>query len=241
MRSPARIEQPIEALVLDLDGTLLDHVGSVRAGLACWLPTMGSSSTDELVGAWFEAEERHFARWQAGEISFAEQRRRRLRDFLTLLGRPVGDDHALDREFEGYRSAYQRAWTGFHDVLPAVTRLAAEQPGLTLAVLTNGAEVHQRAKLTALRLDRLLPTVFTAEALGVAKPAAAAFRTVCEALRVDPNRVLHVGDRYDLDVVAARAAGLQAVHLDREALGPEDEPLRIRTLAELGNLLSSAP
>lgn len=241
MTSPARIDQPIEALVFDLDGTLLDHVGSVRAGLASWLPSLGSSSTDELVGAWFDAEERHFTLWQTGEISFAEQRRRRLRDFLPLLGRHAGDDDALDREFEAYRSAYQRAWAGFDDVLPTLARLAREHPKPIRAVLTNGAEAQQRAKLAALDLDRLLPTVFTAEALGVAKPDPASFHAVCHALRIEPSRVLHVGDRYDLDVVAARAAGLQAVHLDRSNIGPHHEQLRIRTLTELGDLFSSVP
>ena len=155
-------------------------------------------------------------------------------------GKPVTTTRWIG-EFEGYRSAYQRAWVGFDDVLPTITRLAREHPKMVRAVLTNGAEIQQRAKLTALRLDRLLPTVFTAEALGVAKPDPASFQAVCDALRIEPSRVLHVGDRYDLDVVAARAAGMQAVHLDRDGIGPHDEPLRIRALTELGDLLSSAP
>ena len=42
--------------------------------------------------------------------------------------------------------------------------------------------------------------------------------------------MLHVGDLFDLDVLAARAARLRAVHLDRHGRGPLDEPDRITTL-----------
>jgi putative hydrolase of the HAD superfamily len=45
--------------------------------------------------------------------------------------------------------------------------------------------------------------------------------------------VLSVGDRHDLDVLPARAAGLQAVHLDRLDAGPTDEPHRIKSLRDL--------
>ncbi len=236
-----RLEAPIEALILDLDGTLLDHVGSVRAGLTDWLPTLGAASSEELITAWFTAEEEHFSRWQTGAISFAEQRRRRLRDFLPLIGQPVGDDASLDRHFDGYRSAYQRGWQAFGDVLPALRRLDETRPDLPRAVLTNGSDVQQRAKLSVLGLAELLPRVFSAEALGVAKPAAAAYLGVCAELGTEPGRTLHVGDRYDLDVVAARAAGLQAVHLDRDDTGPQDEPLRIRDLTGLLPLISDQP
>jgi putative hydrolase of the HAD superfamily len=61
--------------------------------------------------------------------------------------------------------------------------------------------------------------IFTAEALGVAKPSARAFRAVCDALGLAPDEVLYVGDDYATDVIASRAAGLHAVHLDRHTRG----------------------
>lgn len=76
----------VQAVVLDLDGTLFDHVGSVRAALRAWLPSLGAEATDALVTAWFAAEERHFRAWCSREVSFAEQRRRRLREVLPLAG-----------------------------------------------------------------------------------------------------------------------------------------------------------
>lgn len=41
------------------------------------------------------------------------------------------------------------------------------------------------------------------------------YRTVCREMRVDPGQVAHVGDSWEFDVVAARAAGIRAYHLNR--------------------------
>ncbi|MBA8793757.1 putative hydrolase of the HAD superfamily [Friedmanniella endophytica] len=218
--------EPVEALVLDLDDTLFDHTGSARDALAAWLPGLGAEATPELVDFWFRVEEVHFESWRSGRISFAEQRRRRLRDLLPVLGHPVGTDDELDATFEGFRSRYQACWRPFPDVHPTLARWWRRVP---IAVLTNGSDVQQRAKVAAIGATPYLVDVFTAEALGTPKPDPRSYRTVCAALGVPPERVLHVGDRYDLDVVAARAAGLQAVHLDRSGTGPDPDAVRSLT------------
>jgi putative hydrolase of the HAD superfamily len=225
----------VQAVVFDLDGTLLDHDAAVARALEAWLPLLGVDATEDLVTAWRRAEQQHFPAWRDRRISFPEQRRRRLRDFLPLIGLEAGGDHHLDRLFEGYLACYEAAWTKFDDVDSALALLRAR--GIATAVLTNGTEEQQHAKLAAVGLLAAVGPVLTAEALGVAKPDPAAYLLVCRHLGVDPGAVLHVGDLHDLDVVAARAAGLRAVHLDRVGRGPVDEPCRITSLDELGRHL----
>lgn len=219
------------AVVLDLDGTLFDHASSAWSGLGEWLDALGVAVTDDVVAAWFADEKRHYPAWSDGSISFAEQRRRRLRDVLPLVDRPVGDDAALDATFAGYLACYERCWRAFDDAAPAIAALRAR--GLRTAVLTNGTEHQQRAKLERIGLLEGAGPLFTSEALGVAKPDARTFHLVCEVLGLAPERVLHVGDDHALDVVAARAAGLPAVHLDRAGRAPFDDGARIATLADL--------
>jgi 8-oxo-dGTP pyrophosphatase MutT (NUDIX family) len=101
------------------------------------------------------------------------------------------------------------------------------------AVLTNGTDEQQHAKLKAVGLEGRFGHVFTAERLGAAKPDLSTYRHVCEVLNVDVGSALHVGDSHALDVAAPREAGLHAVHLDRAGAGPSDEPARIRSLREL--------
>ena len=184
-----------------------------------------------LVGAWFEVEDRHFEAWRAGSVTFEEQRRRRLRDFLPLVGRPVGPDDELDAVFAGYLRWYERSWLAFPDVRPAVDGLAAH--GLVLAVLTNGRADQQHAKVRAIGLQGDLAAVLTSEELGVAKPDPEAYLGVCRRLGLAPTEVVHVGDRHDLDVLAARAAGLRALHLDRDGRGVEPPGGRLSSLTEL--------
>src|ERR1019366_739683 len=68
-----------------------------------WLPSYGLSNEDieAVIPLWSDLERRHYPAWRAGEISFQEQRRRRLRDFLPAVGRTV-QAARLDAVFAEY-------------------------------------------------------------------------------------------------------------------------------------------
>ena len=225
----------IDLVVLDLDDTLLDHRGSAERALTTWLPTFDITASPEIIATWFELEERYWAAWLAGRFRLAEARRRRMAGLLTVLGRPGADDAMLDALFARYVEAYEASWFAFPDAIDALAELTGA--GLRAAVLTNGAAAMQRAKVAAIGAAPFLVDVLTAEDLQLAKPDPATFLETCRRLHVAPERALHVGDRYDLDVVAARAAGLRAVHLDRRNAGPHDEPQRITSLWDLPALV----
>jgi putative hydrolase of the HAD superfamily len=150
--------------------------------------------------------------WRQRRITFGEQRRRRLRDFLPAVRVPYADEH-LDAIFAGYLHAYESSWRSFPDVDEALATIAVA--GLAVAVLTNGTTEQQTAKLTRTGLAGRVGPLLTAEDLAVAKPDPEAFRRACARMGLRPAEVLSVGDRYDLDVVPAHAAGLRALHLDR--------------------------
>lgn len=134
---------PVEAVVFDLDDTLFDHTGSTRRALNTRLSALDVVPSASLAEEWFEAEARHFEAWRAGVISLDEQRRRRLRDFLPLIGRPVGTDAALDSVFAVYLHCYEESWQAFDDAWPALDALVAA--GLVVAVLTNGTTVQKES------------------------------------------------------------------------------------------------
>jgi putative hydrolase of the HAD superfamily len=223
-------------VLLDLDGTLVDHESAVEEALRAWLPGLGVAVTGEVIATWSVVQERHLVAWRERRIGFQEQRRRRLRDFLPAVGVSFVDDEVhLDRLFDGYLHRYERAWRAFDDVDDALAAIG--RSGLRVAVLTNGTVEQQTGKLARVGLLGRVGPVYTAEEIGSAKPAAGAYLTACDRLGLPPAAVLNVGDRYDLDVEGARAAGLRAVHLDRTGAGPQREPSRIASLRDLVRFL----
>ncbi len=77
-------------------------------------------------------------------------------------------------------------------------------------------------KLHALGLDNMFETSYAGETLGYLKPATNLFRAVTNDLDVDPNRVLHIGDRKDRDGVAASSAGCQVAILGEQYRSARD-------------------
>jgi putative hydrolase of the HAD superfamily len=212
----AGVRLAFDAVLFDLDDTLFDHTGSATAAVHGWVTELGLTPSQDLIARWFAIERVHFDAWLAGEVSHSEQRRRRLREFLPLLGLvPPDEDAGLDASFATFLGFYQRSWRAFDDARPALELARSNE--LRIGVLTNGSTRQQNAKLAGIGLADLVEVVRTAEDLGVGKPAAEAFRITCSALGADPARTLMVGDNPDVDVAAARLAGLSALHLDRAA------------------------
>jgi putative hydrolase of the HAD superfamily len=70
------------------------------------------------------------------------------------------------------------------------------------------------------------------------KPAPAAFRSACERVGREPRDVIYVGDNLETDALAARAAGLQGVWLDRHGVGTSEHDVRtVRNLEQLARLV----
>jgi 2-haloalkanoic acid dehalogenase type II len=212
-------DDPVTALFLfDLDGTMVDHRGAVLAAIRQVVQgaTSARLPADELVELWWDLERAHMRHYLDGECSFAEQRRRRLRAFLPLLGDPVPGDAGLDAWFaERYLRSYEAAWSCYPDVLPCLEALAGLPGPPRRAVLTNGDPQQQRAKLARFGLLGHFEAVLTSADLGVAKPDPAAFTAACRRLDVSPRHVVSVGDWLEGDVIAATRAGLAAVWVDR--------------------------
>lgn len=206
----------IRAVIFDLDDTLFDHTTSATTAVRNWVTDLGGTPTDELLAQWFEIEQRHFDSWLAGEVSHQQQRRNRLRDFLPLIGRSVPPtEFEQDIAYDSFLTWYGRAWTAFPDARPALE--GARNNGWRIGVLTNGSTLQQNSKLAEIGLADLVDVVSTAQGLGVGKPAPEAYHLTCKALGVEPAESLMIGDNLELDVLAARAAGLTALHLDRAA------------------------
>jgi HAD superfamily hydrolase (TIGR01549 family) len=219
-------------IAFDVDGTLVDLLPAIHAGLAAALDELRAltPAATSLGAAHLQAD---CAAILAGrrDAPIAEVRRAGLA--RTLAGLGVTDPHALDRVAAAFFVARYAGLRLYPDALPALTAL---RPDYTLGVGSNGNSHARRCGLG----DMFAFEVY-AHVDGVPpKPSPAFFARLVAAAGVDPGEIVYVGDSLDDDVVPAAAAGLGTVWLNR--LGaPVPAELRcdavITTLAELVDVL----
>lgn len=226
----------IEAVLFDIDGTLLDHDRAAAAAFGAVLerqaPGLGEERRAAALAEWQRLEELHYSEYLAGAIAVEEQRRRRAAGILGWLGAELGGPDALDRWFADFLDAYRAAWTAFDDVEPVLAQL--ESRGIGLGVITNAVAALQMVKLRALGLEQRLPVFIASSEVGCAKPAPEIFAAGCRALGLQAARVAYVGDRLDTDARGARDAGLLGVWVNRD---PELEAAAdVPTISDLSRL-----
>ncbi|MFB6143316.1 MAG: HAD family hydrolase [Halorientalis sp.] len=112
-----------------------------------------------------------------------------------------------------------------------------------VGLLTDGPSVAQRDKLERLGWSDLFDAVVVTGELAESKPHADAFGAICAELAVEPGATAFVGDRPDVDVAGAGAAGLHPVQVTYPD-GPPRHPAaeatveRARLAADLPDVLA---
>lgn len=213
----------LRAVLFDLDDTLVDQQSAAAAAVVAWAAEHGVE--DQTVSQrWAEVSEVQYGRYARREITFAEQRRERVRGFLGV----EVDDTDADELFAGYLIKYEAGWAAFDDAVPALGR--ARATGLIVAVLTNGDAEQQRAKIQKVGIARHVDVLIASSMLPAGKPDARAFAQALEFLEVGGAEALMVGDSIENDVRGALNAGLDAVLLDRHAAHAGVDLKRIQSL-----------
>ena len=213
-------------MLFDLDDTLVNDKAAARQAVVAWSEALGL--IDPNAGQrWAQISAKHYSRYQRRELTFAGQRRERVRDFLD---RPITDLQA-DRLFTDYLKHYEAGWTVFGDTIATLRR--ARKADLAVAVLTNGDESQQLRKLERLALRSRIDLVVASSSLPAGKPDPRAFRHTLDLLGADASGALMVGDSLENDVLGAQAAGLKAVLLDREGVHAGLDVPRVRSLHDL--------
>ena len=211
----------IRAVLFDVDDTLVDTRGAFRHAFA----TVGDRylsadvTPDELTLTWRADEGGHYRSHTRGEMSHREQRKLRANEIHAIYGGPELDDDAYDVWNEGFEAAFRAGWRAHDDAAACLDALAAA--GIPYGALSNAGVVYQQQKLAASGLERM-PMLVGVDTLGFGKPDPRVFALACERIGFAPANVAYVGDEYDIDAVAAAAAGLRGIWLDRS--GELDSP-----------------
>lgn len=189
----------VRAVVLDLDGTLVDSAADIAAALsdvfeAADLPRVGADAVESALG---------FGAFQL------------VRTVLeTVDPRRAADDAAVAALLERYLVRYAadpaRHSTVYADGVAAVTDL--HRAGVRLGVCTNKDTALSEAVLDAVGLAGLIDVVLGRDAVPHPKPDPRHLLDVLDRLGVAGHEALYVGDN-PIDVAVARGAGTGYRHV----------------------------
>jgi putative hydrolase of the HAD superfamily len=237
------------AVLLDLDGTLLDGSGlpaALRATgerLAAIAPAL---DPDRFVAAhtaawqelWPEVEDE----WMLGLGAGPRIERRAWALALARCG--IDDPDLIGAAERFHRETARAAHRPYADV-PAALR-ALRDAGLRTAIVTNGAAELQRAKLADAALTDAVDLVVVSSEVAAKKPDPAIVDHAVLELGADPRRSWFAGDNLWVDIPAGRSAGLRTAWVNRRArIRPDGAPVPDLEVADLAalvdRLLGQAP
>jgi phosphoglycolate phosphatase len=222
---PLAFSRPLQAVLIDLDGTLVDTLGDFAAALnamtrALQLPAIPT----EVVAGFIGKGSEHL-----------------IRSTLLHLGAPAA---LYPQAWDAYQSAYRQLNGQAAQVYPGVVDGLRQlrSAGLRLGCLTNKPGEFARDLLRAKGLAASFELVFGGDAFERKKPDPLPLLKACEALGTAPATTLMVGDSHN-DAAAARAAGCPVALVSYgynhgEPVRSVDADAYVDSLAEVAALLA---
>lgn len=189
------LREPVEALLFDLDGTLLASAPDLAIAIdrmlaELQLPLAGIERVSQWVGdgaRQLVIEALQFAKAEINELS--------INNALQIYQQHYGEclNHS-SHLFPGVREALQHFYAR----------------GIRMACVTNKGAKFTEPLIDHFGLREWLPVVVSGDTLPQRKPDPAPLLEACRQLDVSPARAIMVGDSRN-DVRAARAAGMPVV------------------------------
>lgn len=194
----------VEAVVFDLDNTLLDRTalfaGVARAFYDEHLAARDAVTRDEALDL--------MVLWD--EDGYGDRQAMRKR-WLTHWPGTGLDDASLAA---WYGSAMDRLARPDAEVNAMLAEL--NERGMPWGIVTNGDSDRQRGKCRGAGVDRLATFIIVSGEMGYEKPDQRIFRDALEATGLTtPERVLFVGDTPTADIDGAKRFGMQAAWVRR--------------------------
>lgn len=218
-----------QAVLWDVDGTLLDFLAAERVSLKKQYESFGFGICDDARIARYSAiNVKYWERLERGEITKKEVLEGRFREFL----KKEGVDPKYAEEFSrAYESGLPDTIVFCDNSKEIVTALKGK---IYQAVVSNGTIPVQSRKLKESGLGELMDGIFLSEQVGYEKPALEFFDAVFAAMPDIPKEeILIVGDSLTSDMLGGERAGIDTCWYNPRRL---PKKIEVRTDYEITDL-----
>ncbi|KIL52956.1 HAD family hydrolase [Jeotgalibacillus campisalis] len=217
----------MEAILFDLDGTLLDRKSSVQVFLDKQYdrlyPWLKSMEKEAYISRFTELERNGYVWKDKVYQQLIEEN-----EFSRCSSEMLLDD---------YIEHFQEScipFEGLHTLLYAL-----RSKGYKLALITNGREKMQMRSIQGLGIELFFDQILISAKEGCAKPDAEIFHRALNRLNVLPQNAVYVGDHIDNDIKAAKRAGLKTIWKKQPPIDDSHADAEIDQLSELIDLIES--
>lgn len=196
---------PINAVLFDLDGTLLDTAPDLAFALnqvrkMHGLPELLLPAIKPLISYGSKALIKHLL-----DVTETDERFHTMRELLfTTYAKHCNDNTHF---FPGIEKVL--AYLEAHDIF--------------WGIVTNRLTLHTDLLLSALKIKHLPKCIVCGDTLSTAKPNPAPILHACELLKLIPENCIYIGDAAT-DIMAGKAAGLRSLVALYGYIGSDEDP-----------------
>ncbi len=226
--------EELDAVFFDLGGTLVDMSVRRESVWAEVLSARGLDLSPEAIADALRRADRDtddaFARIQgADERPFWMA-------YDEAVMKSLGVDADTDAVMADLSASFGRIipdetkWADYPDSKPMLDDLARRD--MRVGLISNATDLARRV-MKRLDMERYFDPIIISSEIGHRKPDPEIFRRALKGAGVAPSRALYIGDKLAVDVKGASRAGLNAILIDRGAVFPDADCVRVTNLAAL--------
>ena len=192
-----------EAILFDVDGTLLDFDKTEREALENTFMELDIQPTEDNFAAYMEANSSLWDMLEQGQIEKDKLKTERFRLFLKRIN--------VKRDVDNASNTYIRHLSNSYFIIDGAMEICRKLKGrYNLAIVTNGIAEVQKSRAMLSGLADIFEHSFISEDVGFAKPQKEYFDYVFEKMSIkNPDKVLIVGDSLTSDIKGGNNAKIK--------------------------------